>query len=260
LNDNYDHEPRSGSQAVGESAASSSLRDRVRSKTSALEPLLGSLLSRSEVVRFFQLVREDLEAHDGDWSRPGFQALLVYRFGVWRMSIPWRLGRAPFSVLWRALFAAVRNVYGIELPFSASIGRRVIFEHQHGIIVHGNTVIGDDCVIRQGVTLGIRRLDRLTEAPVLGRGVNVGAGAKILGRVVVGDHAEIGANAVVLHDVPAHTLAVGVPAHNVPSVRAEPAVSSDGSSPGTSSTGVLSGGGSAPNGGGDSAFTRARSS
>jgi serine O-acetyltransferase len=258
LNDNRDREPRSGPQSVGE-PTTPSLGDRARSKASAFEPLLGSLLSRSEVARFFQLVREDLEAHDGDWTRPGFQALLVYRFGVWRMSIPWRLGRAPFSVLWRTLFAAVRNVYGIELPFSASIGRRVVFEHQHGIVVHGNTVIGDDCVIRQGVTLGIRRLDRLTDAPVLGRGVNVGAGAKILGHVMIGDHAEIGANAVVLHDVPPHTLAVGVPAHHVHGVKVEPATSSDAALNGASPTGVLAGS-SAPNGSAPSPFTRARSS
>jgi serine O-acetyltransferase len=167
------------------------------------------------VAKFVQLVREDLEAHDGDWTRAGFQALLVYRFGVWRMSVRRKLFRAPLSVLWRALFAAVRNFYGIELPFTARIGRRVIFEHQHGIVVHGNTEIGDDCIIRQGVTLGIRRLDRLKEAPVLGKHVNVGAGAKILGYVLIGDHAEIGANAVVLENVPPYALAIGVPAHNV---------------------------------------------
>lgn len=172
-------------------------------------------MSRSEVARFLRLVREDLKAHDGDWTRPGFQALMVYRFGVWRMTIRTKLCRAPFSVLWRALFVAVRNFYGIELPFTARIGRRVIFEHQHGMVIHGNSEIGDDCIIRQGVTLGIRRLDGLDEAPVLGRGVNVGAGAKLLGHIVVGDHAEIGANAVVLEDVPPYALAVGVPARVV---------------------------------------------
>ena len=179
------------------------------SKLSALEPLS---LSESEVAGFVRRVKEDLEAHDGDWTRAGFQALLVYRFGVWRMTVRRKLYRAPLSVLWKALFVAVRNFYGIELPYTARIGRRVVFEHQHGIVVHGNTEIGDDCIIRQGVTLGIRRLDRLNEAPVLGRGVNVGAGAKLLGRIVVGDHAEIGANAVVLDDVPAYALAIGVPA------------------------------------------------
>jgi len=199
---NGDHEPDSAPRAVGAYGSNRSLE--------ALPAL-----TRSEVARFFRLVREDLEAHDGDWSRAGFQALLVYRFGVWRMSIRTKLLRAPLSVLWRTLFAAVRNFYGIELPFTARIGRRVIFEHQHGIVVHGNTEIGDDCIIRQGVTLGIRRLDRLTEAPVLGRSVNVGAGAKILGKVRIGDHAEIGANSVVLDDVPAHALAVGIPARLV---------------------------------------------
>jgi serine O-acetyltransferase len=212
VNDTHDRAPGSVPHPVGSGGPKRSLPKRWR----ATAPELGApLLSRSEVARFFRLVREDLKAHDDDWTRPGFQALLVYRFGVWRMSIRSKLWRAPLSVLWRALFAGVRNVYGIELPFSARIGRRVIFEHQHGIVVHGNAVIGDDCVIRQGVTLGIRRLDRLTEAPVLGRAVNVGAGAKILGRVFVGDHAEIGANAVVLDDVPPHTLAVGVPARHV---------------------------------------------
>lgn len=190
-------------------------RSLVRRLRSAVSAMTSEGMPVAEFVRFVELAREDLEAHDGDWARPGFQAMLVYRFGSWRMSIRSRLLRAPFSVCSRALFAAVRNFYGIEIPFSARVGRRVVFEHQHGIVVHGNAVIGDDCIIRQGVTLGIRRMDRLTEAPVLGRGVNVGAGAKILGRVYVGDHADIGANAVVLEDVPAEALAIGVPARTV---------------------------------------------
>lgn len=160
----------------------------------------------------WELIREDYEAHGRDATRPGFQAVAVYRFGVWRMSVEPKVLRAPFSVLYRALYRSVRNLYGIELPYSATVGRRVIFEHQHGIVVHGQTVIGDDCIIRQGVTLGIRNMDRLTEAPVLGRGVNVGAGAKVIGAVKVGDGAAIGANAVVLKDVPAGALAIGVPA------------------------------------------------
>ena len=106
----------------------------------------------------------------------------------------------------------MRNRYGIELPYSAKIGRRVIVEHQSGIVVHGNAEIGDDSIIRQGVTLGNKTMDRPADAPVLGRGVNVGAGAKILGAVRIGDCAQIGANAVVLSDVPAGMVAVGVPA------------------------------------------------
>jgi serine O-acetyltransferase len=163
----------------------------------------------------WKLWREDFEAHGRDFTRPGFQALAVYRFGVWRMGIKPKPLRAPLSIAYRAMFTAVRNLYGIELPYTASIGRRVVFEHQHGIVVHGASVIGDDCIIRQGVTLGIRSMERLTEAPMLGPGVNVGAGAKIIGPVKVGAGAAIGANAVVLDDVPEGALAVGVPARIV---------------------------------------------
>ena len=131
------------------------------------------------------------------------------------MRIKWRPARMPLSALYRAAFRGVNAIYGIELPYTARIGRRVVFEHQHGIVVHGAAQIGDDCIVRQGVTLGIRTLEQLAEAPVLGKRVNVGAGAKILGDVHIGDGAHIGANAVVLQDVPAGALAVGVPARVV---------------------------------------------
>ncbi|MEM9914608.1 MAG: serine O-acetyltransferase [Planctomycetota bacterium] len=157
-------------------------------------------------------IKEDHTAHRRDWTRPGFRAVAVYRFGVWRMGIKSKLVRAPFSVLYRFLHRRVRNGYGIELPYSAKLGRRVVIEHQSGIVIHGNAVIGDDCVIRQGVTLGIRREDQPDQAPVLGKGVSVGAGAVVLGGVHVGDGANIGANAVVLKDVPAGATAVGIPA------------------------------------------------
>lgn len=80
------------------------------------------------------------------------------------------------------------------------------------IVIHGYCIIGDDCIIRQGVTLGNRYLDRPLEAPKLGTRVNVGAGAKLLGGISLGDGANISANAVVLSDVPAGQTAVGIPA------------------------------------------------
>lgn len=165
---------------------------------------------------FWQLLREDYEAHGRELSRPGFQAIAVHRFGTWRMGVKQRWLRMPLSVAYRAMYRGVRNFYGIEVPYTAQLGRRVVFEHQHGIVVHGSAVIGDDCILRQGVTLGLRNLERLDEAPVLGRGVNVGAGAKIIGPVRIGDGAAIGANAVVLSDVPDGALAIGVPAQLVP--------------------------------------------
>ncbi len=122
------------------------------------------------------LLREDYRAHGRDWTKPGFRAIAAYRVGVWRMSIRSKILRAPFSIVYRAMFRHVRNHYGIELPYSASVGRRVVIEHQSGIVIHGNCVIGDDCIIRQGVTLGNRVVEKPLEAPVLGRGVNVGAG------------------------------------------------------------------------------------
>jgi serine O-acetyltransferase len=159
----------------------------------------------------FEYVSEDLRAHEGDFTRPGFRALLVHRFGNYRMHYrrPYRSG---LTLVYRLLAQYVRNHYGVEVPFSAKIGRRVVIEHQGGIVIHGSAVIGDDCVIRQGVTLGNRHLHEPYDAPVLGNRVNVGAGAKLLGRVHIGDDASIGANSVVLRDVPAGGTAVGVPA------------------------------------------------
>ena len=158
-----------------------------------------------------QLV-EDWNTHGRDSTRPGFQALAVHRFGNWRMGIGPKIVRAPLSIVYRILYRGVRNFYGIELPYTARVGRRVTIEHQSGIVIHGAAEIGDDCVIRQGVTLGNQSPDRPQEAPKIGKRVNIGAGAKLLGDVRVGDGARIGANAVVIADVPAGALAVGVPA------------------------------------------------
>ena len=163
-------------------------------------------------LSFWQQIEEDWIAHGRDWTKPGFRAVAVQRFGVWRMSIKSKILRAPFSILYRMLYRKVRNTYGIELPYSVKLGRRVVIEHQGDIVIHGDCVIGDDSIIRQGVTLGNRYLDRPFDAPKLGERVNVGAGAKIFGNVSIGDDANIGANAVVLCDVPAKATAVGVPA------------------------------------------------
>ena len=159
----------------------------------------------------WQQIKEDWIAHGRDWTKPGFRAVAVQRFGVWRMKVEPKLLRAPLSILYRSLYRKIRNTYGIDLPYSVKLGRRVVIEHQ-GAIIHGSCTIGDDCIIRQGVTLGNRYLDKPLESPQLGDRVNVGAGAKILGKVNLGDNVNIGANAVVLSDVPAGKTAVGIPA------------------------------------------------
>jgi len=176
-------------------------------------------LNSHSPLGLWQQLREDWEAHEKDWTKPGFRAVAVQRFGVWRMTIQSKFLRAPFSILYRALYRKVRNTYGIDLPYTVKLGRRVIVEHQGAIIIHGYCSIGDDSVIRQGVTLGNRYLERPLEAPKLGDRVNVGAGAKILGNVTVGDDVNIGANAVVLSDIPAGKTAVGIPAKIVSSTK-----------------------------------------
>lgn len=160
----------------------------------------------------WQRIAADWRAHGRDWTKPGFRAVAVHRFGVWRMGVQPKLLRAPFSLLYRAMYRHCRNRYGIELPFSASIGRDVVIEHQGAIVVHGACVIGDRCIIRQGCTLGLRRLDDLTAAPVLEEGVELGAGSVVLGRVRLGRGARVGANAVVLDDVAPGTTVWGIPA------------------------------------------------
>lgn len=170
------------------------------------EPLLPGIRG------LIRLIREDYRAHGSDWTLPGFRTIAVHRFGVWRMSIRYRWLRAPLSLIYRFGFRYCRNVYGIELPYSAYVGRRVRIEHQGGIVVHGASTIGNGCILRQNCTLGIRTMEALQDAPTLESNVNVGAGAVILGKVNIGAGATIGANAVILDDIPAGALAVGVPA------------------------------------------------
>jgi serine O-acetyltransferase len=161
---------------------------------------------------FWSHVREDYVANGREWTRPGFRAMFMYRLGVWRMGVRPRLLRAPLSLLYRAMHRYVRNRYGIELHYTTRIGRRLQVAHQGAIVIHEHATIGDDCTVRQGVTIGAAAEYDPTTAPVLGNGVDVGAGAKIVGKVVVGDRVRIGPNAVVMTSIPADSTAFAAPA------------------------------------------------
>jgi len=163
----------------------------------------------------FDNLREDWITHERDLWRQGLWAIAVYRFGRWRYGIRRRIFRAPFSFLYKLLFKFIQIITGIELPCEASVGRRLRIDHFGGIIVSGDAVLGDDVVIRNGVTIGLRRVG-VSGSPEIGNRVDIGAGAKILGSIKVGDDSAIGANAVVLQDVPPNSIAIGIPARIIP--------------------------------------------
>ena len=166
------------------------------------------MASSAGSVGVVALVREDLERHGGDWSTPGFQALAVYRFGHWarrRRDLVGKVARRVHHVL----FVFVRNFYGIELHAQTVVGRRMHIGHQHGIVIHPNTVFGDDCVLRHNVTIGVGIAGkRAEEAPVFGDRVKFGPGAVVLGGITVGDDVRIGPNTLIMANVPsgAHVL------------------------------------------------------
>lgn len=162
-------------------------------------------------IGFLALVGEDFHMHGRDWSSAGFWALFWHRFGNLRMAIRPRLVRLPLTVIYRLMYILVRWLGGIELPYTVKVGRRVILEHFGGMILVAQS-IGDDVTIRQNTTLGIARLEDRTGRPVIGNGVEIGAGVVVLGRVVVGDDAIVGANAVVVRSVPPLAVVGGVPA------------------------------------------------
>jgi serine O-acetyltransferase len=159
----------------------------------------------------FANIRADLRAHGGQWGAPGFWALLVYRFGRWRYGVRPVPLRKALSGVYRVLFKGVQIVTGIELPCEVVIGRNFVIDHHGGIVISGYARFGDDCRIRSGVCVGLARVDDPC-APEIGHGVDIGIGAKLLGRIRIGDNVLVGANAVVVSDVPANSIAVGVPA------------------------------------------------
>jgi serine O-acetyltransferase len=156
------------------------------------------------------LLREDLRTHDGKIFEQGFWAIAVHRLGNWRMGLA-KLIRIPFTLLYRFLFKWVEWTCGITLPYTVKLGRRVRIWHHGGMVLHAAS-IGDDVHIRQNTTFGIARKDKLFELPTIEDRVDIGCGVAILGNVTVGHDSAIGANAVVLKDVPPRSVAVGVPA------------------------------------------------
>ncbi|NWF37652.1 serine O-acetyltransferase [Mariprofundus sp. NF] len=163
----------------------------------------------------FTAIKEDIRtAYDRDpavrsaWEvltcYPGLHAIWMYRLAnaLWRRRLFW-LGRFVSHM--------ARFFTGIEIHPGATIGRRFFIDHGMGIVVGETTEIGDDVTLYHGVTLGGTTWEKTKRHPTLHNGVIVGAGAKVLGAITIGQQSRIGANSVVFRDVPEHSTVVGIP-------------------------------------------------
>lgn len=162
-------------------------------------------------IGFWALVAEDMRAQEEGFWAQGFWALFNHRFGNWRMSVKPKLARAPLTLFYRVWRKWVQMTCGIDIPYTVKVGRRVTLEHFGGMILVARS-IGDDVTIRQNTTFGIKSKADLNGKPMIGNNVDIGVGAVLLGHIKIGDGAVIGANSVVLQDVPPAALAVGAPA------------------------------------------------
>lgn len=202
------------------------LRDLLDNKILAMRygyrlthPTVGSLFNGKFLTAAWQTLKEDFQiifqrdpaAHH--WLEillcyPGFHALLLYRLAHW-------LHTLDIILLPRLISHFGRFLTGIEIHPGAAIGKGVFIDHGMGVVIGETAIVGDYCLIYQGVTLGGTGKETGKRHPTLGQHVVVGAGAKILGNIHIGDHVRVGAGSIVLQQVPAHCTAVGVPSRNI---------------------------------------------
>ncbi|HLR56081.1 MAG TPA: serine O-acetyltransferase [Actinomycetales bacterium] len=183
------HRLRTARRGSGLGALLRDARNRFRDDVTAAKERDPAVRSTAEVVLAY----------------PGLHALWLHRMAhrMWRKP-GLRLAARVFSHLNRALT-------GIEIHPAAQLGKRVFIDHGMGVVIGETAEVGDDVLLYHGVTLGGRSMSRGKRHPTVGNGVVLGTGARILGPVTIGDGAQIGANAVVVKDVPAQAVVVGVP-------------------------------------------------
>jgi serine O-acetyltransferase len=164
-----------------------------------------------------------ISATEPDWSReqsfggydPGKKLLAAIRlYQKHPGSSPWAVLQRKRAQLQHRLWSAVCSC---DIPIATQIAGGLVMPHTLAIVIHPKSVIGPNCLIFQGVTIGTTHESK--RAPIIGGHVDIGAGAQVLGDITIGDHAKIGANAVVLTDVPAYGVAVGVPAKVISKAR-----------------------------------------
>jgi serine O-acetyltransferase len=163
----------------------------------------------------FERVKEDVQSvfERDPAARTGFEVFTTYPglHAVWMHRATHALWQADLKWLARFLSNVARLFTGIEIHPGAEIGRRFFIDHGMGVVIGETAVIGDDCTLYHGVTLGGTSWQKGKRHPTLGRDVVVGAGAKVLGPIEIGDGARIGSNAVVVKPVPPGATVVGIP-------------------------------------------------
>jgi serine O-acetyltransferase len=169
-------------------------------------------IQKLALVRDFQAIfeRDPAARHwlEVLFCYPGFHALICHRLNHWlyRQGVPFF---PRFFSYWARAFT------GIEIHPAAQIGKGMVIDHGMGVVIGETAIVGDDCLIYQGVTLGGTGKDHGKRHPTIGNRVEIGAGAKILGNIRIGDGARIGAGSIILREVPSGCTAVGVPGRNI---------------------------------------------
>ncbi|MCK9877228.1 transferase [Frankia sp. AgPm24] len=160
-----------------------------------------------------EILREDYHRHYRSLTHPGLHVLAVYRFGQWRRSRGGAVGAAA-TVLYKALNnLVIRNVYGVELPDSARLGRRVLIGHHQAILIPPHCVIGDDCTVRHNLTIGYAGGSAAPdEVPHVGSRVELGPAVHLIGAITIGDDARIGPGSIVMTDIPPGATVFAAPA------------------------------------------------
>ncbi|MBZ5645701.1 MAG: serine O-acetyltransferase [Acidobacteriia bacterium] len=171
------------------------------------------------MIRFFRAVREDIASvfERDPAARSYFEVLTCYPglYSLWSHHLEHWLWAHGLRWMARFLSQVSRFWTGIEIHPGAVIGRRVFIDHGMGVVIGETTIVGDDVTLYQGVTLGGTGKEKGKRHPTLLNNVMVGAGARILGNITVGENCRVGAGSVVLRDVPDNSTVVGVPAHVV---------------------------------------------
>ena len=169
-------------------------------------------------MNFFRTINKDISRYKIDnkidWSEPSIIVIIIYRWGKSIQKIKFKPLKFIFKICHLPFFVFFTLLTGIHLPRNCEIEPGFRIFHFGCIILNPLAKIGTNCTMRHGVTIGNRQ--EIDDVPVLGDNVDIGAGAKILGKIKIGNNVSIGANAVVLCDVPDNHIAVGVPARIIP--------------------------------------------